>query len=127
MKKILIYDGECSLCSKFIAFLVYINSNDELYITDFNSHWTHANISPNVRKDTIIYLKEKKYYKSDAVIATISEANKAFYLLKLFYLIPRSIRDNIYSYVSQRRYILNKSSNAICKLPSAKFKEMYLK
>lgn len=123
MNNVLIYDGECSLCSKFIAFLVYINCNKKLYITDFNSHWFQENMSPNIRKDTMIYLREKEYYKSDAVIATITDANMAFAFLKLLYLIPKSFRNNFYSFVSQHRYILN---NTKCNLPSAKFKEMYL-
>ena len=36
MKKVLIYDGDCDLCSRFINLVVKVNKNDDLYITDFN-------------------------------------------------------------------------------------------
>ena len=36
MKKVLIYDGDCNLCSRFINLVVKVNKNDDLYITDFN-------------------------------------------------------------------------------------------
>lgn len=43
--KVLIYDGECNMCSKFIRFVVYMNRDTNLYITGFHSTWTKKTLN----------------------------------------------------------------------------------
>ncbi|BCC45049.1 hypothetical protein BCJMU02_0358 [Bacillus cereus] len=57
---ILIYDGECNVCSKFIMFIVKINKNPNLNITDFNSNWTKKNIELDVNIDSMIFIANNK-------------------------------------------------------------------
>ncbi|GAB6532917.1 hypothetical protein bcgnr5378_31450 [Bacillus cereus] len=123
---ILIYDGECNVCSKFIMFIVKINKNPNLNITDFNSNWTKKNIELDVNIDSMIFIaNNKKYIYSDSVIELLCSANKMFMPLKIIKLVPKSCRDRIYKIIAKNRK--NIMTNSTCPLPTEKFKSMLLK
>lgn len=56
---VLIYDGDCNMCSRFIRFILDINTNKKLKITDFESQWTKNNYKVNKNIDSMIFIKNK--------------------------------------------------------------------
>ncbi|WP_411213796.1 thiol-disulfide oxidoreductase DCC family protein [Terribacillus saccharophilus] len=121
----LIYDGECNLCSNFIRFVIRINKNPRLFITDFNSNWTKENIHVDPNVDSMIFISnDERYIYSDSIINLLKSANKLFYPLVLAKLIPRTVRDAIYRVIARnrRKLFLKKT----CPLPSQTEKRMFL-
>ena len=123
MKKVLIYDGDCNLCSRFINLVVKVNKNDDLYITDFNSEW-FKQLPFNIDTESVSYLsKDKIYNKSNAVIHMLMDANQLFKPIVILKLIPKVFRDKLYDIVSNNRY----KYQSACSIKSVKFYRMYLK
>jgi predicted DCC family thiol-disulfide oxidoreductase YuxK len=123
--KVLIYDGECNMCSKFVRLVVKLNRNPKLFITDFNSEWTKQNIRMNQSIDSMVFVSGfNKYIYSDAVINLATELDWKFKPVQVFKLVPKVVRDFAYKKVAENRKKLFK--NTQCELPSEKFKKMYL-
>lgn len=123
--QVLIYDGECNMCSKFIRFIVFINRNPNLYITDFNSNWTNKNVKLNPNIDSMIFIsKGKKYIYSNSILHLLSETIFMLKPLLIFKLIPKSIRDKAYKILAKNRRNIIKSD--FCPIPSPKAKKMFL-
>lgn len=122
---ILIYDGECNMCSKFIRFIVYINRNPHLYITDFNSSWTKENIKLDPNIDSMIFIsKDKRYIYTNSILHLIAETNILLKPILILKLIPRPLRDKGYKILAKNRKNIIKSDS--CPTPSKKFKSMFL-
>lgn len=123
--QVLIYDGDCHMCSKFIRFVISTNRNSNLYITNFNSNWTKENlvIDPNV--DSMIYIsKGLKHQYSNSLIYLLSESNCFFKPILLLRIIPTRYRDMMYKILAANRRKLFNSN--FCSLPSEKGKGMFL-
>lgn len=122
---ILIYDGECNLCSKFLRFIVGINKNPDLKITNLKSKWTQKNIELNPDIDSMFFIiNKKRYIYSDAVIHLLATTHYIFKPLLLIKVIPKPIRDGVYRFVAKRRKNIFK--NQSCPLLSKKAKQMFL-
>lgn len=123
--QILIYDGECNMCSKFIRFIIRVNTNPNLHITDFNSNWTKKNIKLNPNVDSMIFIsKGKKHIYSNSIIHLLAETNLFLKPLLGLKLIPKSLRNRAYRILSKNRKNIIKSDS--CALPSKKAKNMFL-
>lgn len=123
--EVLIYDGECNVCSKFIRLIVRFNRNSNLYITDFNSNWTQENVMIDSNIDSMIFMtNHKKYYYSDSIIHLLASVNYFFKPILIFKLIPRRVRDRLYKFIAKNRKRILKSSS--CSIPSNKAKKMFL-
>ncbi|WAA08794.1 thiol-disulfide oxidoreductase DCC family protein [Fervidibacillus albus] len=121
---VLIYDGECSMCSRFIRFIVHINKNPDLRITDFNSNWTKNNYHFNSEIDSVVFLvNEKQYHYSDATIHLLATTNCFFKPLLLCKIIPKKIRDGVYKFIAKRRRKILKHQ---CPVMDQKMKELFL-
>ncbi len=113
------------MCSGFIRFVLKVNQNTDLKITDFESEWAIKNKENNVSPDTIVYItKDNRYYHSEAIIHLLADANNLFIPLLFLKLIPKSIRNGIYKVVSRNRHKIIKTNK--CRLPTQKEKSFFL-
>src|SRR5699024_5058510 len=123
--QILIYDGECSMCSKFIRFIVRINRNQNLYITDFNSNWTKKNVKLNSNIDSMIFISGgKKYIYSNSILHLLAETNFFLKFLLVFKVFPKILRDKAYKILAKNRNKFNKFDS--CPIPTKKENNMFL-
>src|SRR5699024_9000572 len=123
--QVLIFDGECNICSKFIRFIVYVNRNSCLYITDFNSKWTRENIILNSNIDSMIFISNnRKYIYTDSILHVLTETNFLFILLLVLKLIPHILMDMAYKLLAKIRKNIIKATKY--PIPSKKFKKIFL-
>lgn len=123
--KVLIFDGECNFCSKFIRFIVKINEDPDLYITDFDTKWTKKNFINEKEIDSVIYIaNDRQYIYSDAVFHLLADASRWLKPIILLKLVPRSIRDTLYKMIA--RYRKSLPMKTVCERPNTKFLKMYL-
>ncbi len=109
-KKIILFDGDCLICNKYILFIA---KNDKKDIFRFMS-------LQNKKTSQIINLKKNKTYKesiclvensnvkikSEAIIFILSELNYPYKLAFLLLMIPKKIRDIVYIVFARNRYKL---------------------
>jgi predicted DCC family thiol-disulfide oxidoreductase YuxK len=106
---IILYDGECGLCSRTVRFIrardkkqifgyVPLQSEDArqiagsetIMITDLN---------------TVIYIANGRfYYRSEAAIRVLMKIGGFYTLSAVFLIIPKRVRDSIYNYVAVNRH-----------------------
>ncbi|MDR0266571.1 thiol-disulfide oxidoreductase DCC family protein [Paenibacillus sp.] len=123
--QVLIYDGECSMCSSLIQKVVKSCQNDALRITDFHSTWTQEHVELDESVDSMYYIKHgRTYVYSAAVIRAIADTRRAFRPILLLLVIPPFIRNPVYRFVAKHRKKIGITK--ACPLPTQNFKQMYL-
>ena len=52
-------------------------------------------------------IKNKIYKKSDAVLQITKRLNKPWYVLYIFFVIPRRLRDGVYNFIARHRHLIS--------------------
>ena len=108
-KNVIIYDGFCVFCSRFINFLIKIDTKKQNTFTSISSEYS-KNLLINklnfqeIGKFIVYISNEKVYTKSDAVLKIFIDLGgiyKAFTLLKI---VPSGLRNLIYNLFANNRY-----------------------
>ena len=111
-KKIIVFDGECNLCNRWVQFLLKHDPQDIFYFCSLTSPLgielqRNYGIKPG-DIDSIIVLdnscKEGYIIKSSAVLTILKYLGFPWSVSRVFLIIPRSLRDVFYDCVSRKRY-----------------------
>ena len=108
-KTIILFDGECTMCNKYILFIAEHDINDNFRFLSIKNKKiielkkTHAIEPENISSICIIDSNEIKS-KSKAVLKIASMLKFPYNLLIVFYVIPGFLRDIIYDLVAKNRY-----------------------
>lgn len=107
-KNIILYDGECGLCSRSVQFILKHERNQKLQFTSLQSSFSKKVFSDfklkNDFQESILFYRDGKLFsKSKAVLRIIPFLQWYFYPLLIFWLIPNFIRDFIYDLISRNR------------------------
>ena len=106
---IILYDGICNLCNKSIRFIskrdnksqfIFISQqSDEAKKLMLKHHFNSESL------DTIILItKDEAFSKSDAVLEISKNLSGLWFLFSYFKIIPQSIRNLLYDFISKNRY-----------------------
>ncbi len=92
------FDGYCVMCSTFVQFLIRVDKKKRLsYISQ--------NLSPNETPETIIVtIADKTFHKSDAVLKILPQLTWYWFWVKVFFIIPKPLRDKMYDWIARNRY-----------------------
>lgn len=125
---IVFLDTECVLCNYFAHFIVGQNHKKTIQLAPLNGitagKWRLS--AGNHKGDTVIYLKNGTfYYRSNAVIEILSDINWLFKCAKIFYIIPKKLRDYLYDFIARNRYKMWKDKKK-CLLLDAQKKKLFL-
>lgn len=127
---IVYFDGVCNLCNSAINFLI---DQDKRQRLKFASLQSDAGVEilqrfslPSDDYDSFLFLKEGQLFqKSDAVLEIVKVLGGAWSLMTVFKIIPKSIRDWMYTKVAQNRYQWFGKRNE-CRLPTPELKARFL-
>lgn len=106
---IVFFDGECSLCSSSVRFLLRHNHKGNLTFSSLQSV-TGTKISALAGKiaqppDSILFLVDNNLFDySTAALKIAEHLSFPWKAVTVFYLIPAFLRDKIYRYVAKNRY-----------------------
>lgn len=108
-KKIILFDGVCALCNNFIVFIAKKDKKDKFRFLPLQNKNIEQFIDLNKIKikefDSVILIDGNKIkWKSSAALEIIINLNKILALCKVFYIIPKIIRDIIYDWIAKNRY-----------------------
>ncbi len=117
---ILYFDGVCSLCNKFINFLMVADKGNSLQYSPLQGKTAEKNLDSVYldKLDTIVYQEAGKFYsESDAVIRAVSGMGGIWKFVLLIKLIPKFIRNPIYRFVAKNRFQWFGKKDA-CRIPT---------
>jgi predicted DCC family thiol-disulfide oxidoreductase YuxK len=108
-KNILVFDGDCFLCNKLIQFILRKDKRKKIHLVTLQSNLGKSilikyKFNPD-DYSTVMYIKnEVLYTKSTAVIKIFSLLNRVNKIALCLLIIPKFIRDFVYSIVAKNRH-----------------------
>lgn len=129
-KQIILFDGVCNFCNYWVNFLIDRDKKDVFRFLALQSTVGQKLLNKfeldSTNYDTFILIVNDEYYtKSTAALKIAKELSfplKAFYY---FIIIPRAIRDFIYSIIANNRYKFF-GKRDFCKIPTEDEKSRFL-
>ncbi len=130
-KKIILFDGVCNLCDRFVRYVIRHDKKDIFRFVALQSELgqeilKHIGIDPKNIDSVVLYEPGSAYfYKSSAVIEIVKEFGGLFHLGVVFRVIPTALRNSIYDYVAANRYSWYGKKDS-CMMPTPELKAKFL-
>jgi predicted DCC family thiol-disulfide oxidoreductase YuxK len=127
---ILLFDGVCNLCISIVNFTIKKDTKGKFKFAALQSESGQALLNKFglSTKDfnSFIFISGDKYFiKSSAVLHVLKELGIVWILFYIFIVIPRPIRDFMYSIIAKTRYTIFGKQNT-CFIPSPDIKRKFL-
>ena len=118
-QRIVFFDGVCQLSNGFV---------DAVNVRDPHHHFAFAPLQGStaaqilsekdrLNLDSVIYYENGKTYReSTAVLKILSSLSGAFWLFRIFFIVPTSLRNLAYKLVARKRYSWF-GEREFCRLP----------
>lgn len=106
---LILFDGVCNLCCGWVMFLIKLDKKAIFQFASLQSETGKSILSELGmtlnEMETVIFIKNKHCFTySDAILEILIALAGIYKLFKVFYLIPKPIRNFIYIQISKRRY-----------------------
>lgn len=125
---IIFFDGVCALCNQTVDCVMKLDRNKTFRFAPIQGTSAQKMLPQNMILDMnsiVVFHQGELYSKSDAIIFILKNLGPSFRIFAILSLIPRVIRDLIYSFIAKNRYkIFGKKET--CRLPSASEKFLFL-
>jgi len=119
-KPILFFDGLCHLCNGFVDEVIQRDHQERFQFAPIQGETAKKTLTTREREHletVILYDENQKYYRSEAVLRVLIALGGVYSLFRFAYLIPRSLRNAIYSWVARHRYSWF-GQREFCRLPT---------
>ncbi len=125
-QQILFYDGECPFCNRAVAFVLkHKKAKAKVYFSALQSDFAKQKLGEkniSIKMDTLYLIKNQKVYdKSSAAILVCKNFKFPFNLLLTFYVVPKFLRDFVYTQIAKRRQKIGKSYCVVPKTSDQQF------
>jgi len=123
-RHVVIFDGVCNFCNSTVNFIIQHDMDGVFCFTPMQSVFAKELAGQyyinNVGIDTLLLIKNNTVYtRSDAAIEIANNLSGYWYLLNVFKVVPRPVRDFLYKLLAKNRYALfGKSDNCIVPTPA---------
>jgi predicted DCC family thiol-disulfide oxidoreductase YuxK len=104
---ILFFDGVCGLCNGLVDWLLPRDTRQKLKFSTLQGVTANKLLSEHHTQDlntVVIWARGKILTRSDAILYCLNELGGIWSICKVFYLIPRFIRDGVYKFIATNRY-----------------------
>jgi predicted DCC family thiol-disulfide oxidoreductase YuxK len=130
MQTIVLFDGVCNLCNGVVQFLIRHDKKEKLLFASLQSHKGQELLQyfnlPTESFNSFLFVKGENYYmQSDAALALCKELGGWFNLLLILHVVPRFIRNAIYSWIAKNRYKWFGKKDQ-CMIPTPQLKKRFL-
>lgn len=129
MKRIIFFDGVCTLCNRSIDFILKKNHiENPFYFASLQSDYAKKHVPvPYQSLDTIVLMEgEKVYTKSTAALRILFALGGHYSILSMLVSIfPRFVTDIGYDFIANNRYRLFGKKDT-CRIPTAAEKTFFL-
>ena len=123
-EKIILFDGECSLCNNYVNLIIRNTKNNEFKFVSMKStkgeeKLKSINNELDIKQTIILIEKTSVKTKSDAILAIISKLKFPYSLLTVIKIIPKFLLDKVYNIIALNRYkFFGKNNNCKMKNPN---------
>lgn len=131
MSWVLFFDGDCAACSELVRLAVRLDKHERLRFAPLQGKLAAEKgfaESASKKGGTMILLREsdgKVFKRSDAAIELARALGGAWRLLTVTKFIPRFIRDGVYQWIADHRYLISEKGN-FCAMPDPKVEKRIL-
>ena len=128
---VILFDGECSLCSYSAQFILRRDPNKRFHFAALQSPSAQnllrqAGQEPSLLPDSVILVEPGQVTtKSTAALRIARHLSGLWPFAAVFLLVPAFLRDGVYDFVARHRYRLFGRTNA-CMLPTAETRGRFL-
>ncbi|WP_226681131.1 thiol-disulfide oxidoreductase DCC family protein [Sutcliffiella horikoshii] len=127
---ILLFDGVCNLCNSLVTFVIKRDQEATFKFASLQSEVGQTILKehslPLDHFDSFYYVEGKKLFtKSTAALKVAKELDGAWKLFYPLIIIPKPLRDLVYSFVAKNRYRWFGKKNQ-CMLPNPEMKKRFL-
>ena len=127
-QKIIFFDGVCNLCNHFVDFVIRQDKKQQFYFAPLQGLTAQQRLPIELRKNlpSIVLLEQKSIFtESTAILKILTNLSFKFTWLKMFYFVPKILRNSVYRWVAHYRYqMFGKRDN--CRVPTVKEKSRFL-
>ena len=130
-KKIILFDGVCNFCNASVLQIIHFDKNDVFLFSSLQSETgqkitTHFNIDTTKTDSIILVASDDKFFvKSSAALGILNEFGGVWKLFKLYWIIPRILRDAMYDFIARNRYKWFGKKEQ-CMVPTEKIKDKFI-
>ena len=106
---IVLYDGDCNFCNKWISFTKSKLQKNEISFISLNSSKAITILDDyKIRnQDSVVYIKDNiVFFKSSAVLKICKQLQFPYNLLYFFTIFPAFLLDFFYDIIAKRRFKL---------------------
>lgn len=127
---IVLYDGVCGLCDRFVQFIVTRDSSAKIRLAPLQSESAIVLLQnfhmPAAALSTMVLIEEgKAYVKSAAVLRSLKYLDGPWKFLTIVKIIPAPISDFVYDFIARNRYRWFGKFDA-CIIPSPEIRSRFL-
>ena len=107
---VLLIDGVCNLCVSSVKFVLKRDPKQQFRFASLQSPIAKTLLGAThqdaiTRLDSVVLIDEKGvWHKSSAALRTLKKLSGLWWLLSIFMIIPKPIRDRAYDFIGSRRY-----------------------
>lgn len=127
-KHIVLFDGDCNFCNYWVKYVIERDKKDLFRFTSLQSETGKKLLMQYDLKDdleTVVLIKNNEAKtKSSAALHIFKGLRSVYQLAMIFIVVPKFIRDAVYSLVARHRKQLMK--NQSCIIPTAAVKNKFL-
>ncbi len=130
-KKIILFDGFCNLCESSVLFVIKQDKKDVFRFVALQSDLgkeilEHIGLPTKHIDSVVLYEPGISYfYKSAAAIEIAKNLGGIFHLGTLFRLIPTGLRNLLYDYIAENRYLWYEKKES-CLVPTEEIKSKFI-
>jgi predicted DCC family thiol-disulfide oxidoreductase YuxK len=108
MDAVILYDGECGLCDKTVDFVSKRDVTDRFRFASLQSDYSRRILAAKgidpMKLDSVVLIRgDEVATRSDAVLGICQLLGAPYKILGLASIIPKSIRDCVYSFIAKNR------------------------
>ena len=128
---IVLFDGHCTLCSGAVNFLIDRDPHGRLQFAALQSETgrrllaEHRLPMPDEPDTMVFIVGGKALVRSDAALATTKYLSGLWPLARVAFVVPRSLRDAVYTFVARNRYRWFGRTEA-CRVPTPALRARFL-
>jgi predicted DCC family thiol-disulfide oxidoreductase YuxK len=104
-KSLILFDGDCLLCSRLIRFLLCIDKEKILLFTTFGSSFAGLQKDTTEIPQSLIFINHTGIYTgSEAVMETAKSIRRLSFIAVILRVVPFSVRETAYRWIARHRY-----------------------
>ncbi len=130
MHNVIVFDGECVLCSSFMRFVLkHDHANTFKFLTAQSAKgealYTHFDLKPDDYETNLVFIEGQLYEKSAAFFAVMNQLGWPWRIVSPIRFVPAGVRDSAYNMIARNRYKLFGKLRS-CIVPDENLKARFL-